>query len=131
MSIVTSLMRCVPWTLFFRYSFLPSMSASAQVSMNQAVDLKGGSQGHRCLAGGLGCWDGTSQCKGTGLGRDTALPAVLKNVLEKKLKACGLINQLILINFKIQSNFSYTEVLQCGIFQALCYTTAVPNTPLV
>lgn len=62
---------------------------------------------------------------------DVALPVVLKNMLEKKLKVCGLINQLILINFKIWSNFSYTKVLQCEIFQALCDPTAVPNTPLV
>lgn len=31
---------------------------------------------------------------------DVVLPLVLKNMLEKKLKTCGLINQLILINFK-------------------------------
>lgn len=62
---------------------------------------------------------------------DVALPVVLKNMLEKKLKVCGLINQLILINFKIWSNFSYTKVLQCEIFQGLCDPTAVPNTPLV
>lgn len=62
---------------------------------------------------------------------DVALPFVLKNMHEKKLKTCGLINQLILVNFKICSNFSYPEILQCGIFQALCDPTAVSNTSVV
>lgn len=96
--------------------------------MNQAVVLEGSSQEY--LARELGYLDGTSLCKGAGLGMDVALP-VVKSMLVKKLKACDLINQLILINFKICSNFSYTEVLQCGIFQALCDSAAVPNTPLL
>lgn len=107
------------------------VSQHQPVSMNQAVVLQESSQGYKCMAGGSGYSDGTSQCKGTGLGTDVALPVVLKNVLEKKLKACGLINQLILIDFKIKSNFSSTKVLQCGIFQALCDPAAVPHTPLV
>lgn len=131
MSIVTSLMRCVSWTLFLLCSFLPSMSASAQVSMDQAVVLEGSSQGYLCLAGGLGYLDGTSQCKGKGLGMDVTLPVVLKNMLEKKLKACGLLNQLILINFKIQSIFSTPRSCSVGMFQAFCDPTAVPNTPRV